>query len=59
LGFDIDVTKPLGNYSVAIQQMVAITRALEILSAKVLVLDEPTSSLDIHETNLLFDVMRN
>jgi galactofuranose transport system ATP-binding protein len=57
LGFDIDVTKPLGNYSVAIQQMVAITRALEILSAKVLVLDEPTSSLDIHETNLLFEVM--
>jgi galactofuranose transport system ATP-binding protein len=58
LGIDIDVTKPLGNYSVAIQQMVAITRALEILSAKVLILDEPTSSLDIHETHLLFDVMR-
>jgi simple sugar transport system ATP-binding protein len=58
LGIDIDVTQPLGNYSVAIQQMVAITRALEILSSKVLILDEPTSSLDIHETNLLFDVMR-
>lgn len=58
LGIDIDVTKPLGNYSVAIQQMVAITRALEILSAKALILDEPTSSLDIHETNLLFEVMR-
>ena len=58
LSIDIDVTQPLGNYSVAIQQMVAITRALEILSAKVLILDEPTSSLDIHETNLLFDVMR-
>jgi galactofuranose transport system ATP-binding protein len=58
LGIEVDVNKPLGNYSVAIQQMVAITRALEILSAKVLVLDEPTSSLDIHETNLLFDVMR-
>ena len=54
----VDVTQPLENYSVAIQQMVAITRALEILSAKVLILDEPTSSLDIHETNLLFDVMR-
>jgi len=38
--------------------MVAITRALEVLSAKVLILDEPTSSLDIHETNLLFEVMR-
>jgi simple sugar transport system ATP-binding protein len=58
LSIDVDVTQPLENYSVAIQQMVAITRALEILSAKVLILDEPTSSLDIHETNLLFNVMR-
>ena len=58
LGIEIDVTQALGNYSVAIQQMVAIARALDILSAKVLILDEPTSSLDIHETNLLFDVMR-
>ncbi|MFN8594738.1 MAG: sugar ABC transporter ATP-binding protein [Anaerolineae bacterium] len=58
LGIDVDVAQPLGNYSVAIQQMVAITRALEISSAKVLILDEPTSSLDIHETHLLFDVMR-
>ncbi len=58
LSIDVDVTQPLGNYSVAIQQMVAITRALEILSAKVLILDEPTSSLDINETTLLFDVMR-
>lgn len=58
LNIDIDVTQPLENYSVAIQQMVAITRALEVLSARVLILDEPTSSLDIHETNLLFDVMR-
>ena len=58
LGIDVDVTQSLGNYSVAIQQMVAIARALEILSAKALILDEPTSSLDIHETKLLFDVMR-
>jgi len=58
LSIDVDVTQPLENYSVAIQQMVAIIRALEVLSAKVLILDEPTSSLDIHETNLLFDVMR-
>ncbi len=58
LGLEVDVTQSLGNYSVAIQQMVAITRALESLSAKVLILDEPTSSLDIHETNLLFDLMR-
>ena len=58
LGIDVDVTQPLGNYSVAIQQMVAIARALEIASAKVLILDEPTSSLDIQETNRLFEVMR-
>src|SRR5512141_2063825 len=58
LSIDVDVTQPLGNYSVAIQQMVAITRALEVSSAKVLILDEPTSSLDIHETSLLFEVMR-
>lgn len=58
LGINIDVSRPLGSYSVAIQQMAAICRALEIQSAKVLIFDEPTSSLDIHETNLLFDVMR-
>jgi simple sugar transport system ATP-binding protein len=58
LNLDIDVTKPLEEYSVAIQQMVAITRALEILSANILILDEPTSSLDVHETKLLFDAMR-
>src|SRR5689334_7412875 len=34
LGIDVDVTRPLGNYSIAIQQMVAIARSLEILSAK-------------------------
>jgi simple sugar transport system ATP-binding protein len=58
LGLNVDVTQPLGNYSIAIQQMVAIARSLEILSAKVLILDEPTSSLDIHETNRLFELMR-
>jgi galactofuranose transport system ATP-binding protein len=58
LGIDVDVAQPLGNYSVAIQQMVAIARALEISSTKVLILDEPTSSLDIHETTKLFGVMR-
>lgn len=58
LGIDIDVALPLGNYSVAIQQMVAIARSLEFSAAKVLILDEPTSSLDVHETHQLFDVMR-
>jgi len=47
----------LDMYPVAIQQMVAIARALEI-SAKMLILDEPTSSLDASETAKLFEVMR-
>ncbi len=53
----IDVTVPLSRYPLAIQQMVAISRALSI-SAKVLILDEPTSSLDDAEVKLLFDVLR-
>lgn len=58
LDVDIDVTQTLDSYSVALQQMVAIARALEISSARVLILDEPTSSLDAHETAKLFSVMR-
>ena len=57
LDVDIDVTQPLGSYSTAIQQIAAIARALEISSAKVLILDEPTSSLDAHETGQIFKVM--
>jgi simple sugar transport system ATP-binding protein len=58
LGVDLDVTQTLGACSVAIQQMAAIARALEISSVKVLVLDEPTSSLDLSEVEQLFQVMR-
>ncbi len=58
LDIEIDVTRPLGSYSIAIQQMAAIARALVISSARVLVLDEPTSSLTAHETEQLFRVMR-
>ena len=58
LDIDIDVTKPLGTYTVATQQMVAIARALDITSAKILILDEPTSSLDANETQQLFKVLR-
>jgi simple sugar transport system ATP-binding protein len=57
LELNIDVTKILGTYSVAMQQMVAIARALDI-SAKVLILDEPTSSLDSHEVKKLFEIMK-
>ena len=58
LGVDLDVTQTLGACSVAVQQMAAIARALEISSAKVLVLDEPTSSLDMSEVEQLFQVIR-
>jgi monosaccharide-transporting ATPase len=57
MSLNIDVTQPLERYSVAIQQMVAIARALDI-SAKVLILDEPTSSLDAKEVEKLFGLMR-
>jgi len=55
---DIDVTRPLSYYSTAIQQMVSIARAVDI-KAKILILDEPTSSLDENEVQLLFAVMRD
>jgi monosaccharide-transporting ATPase len=54
----IDVTRPLASYPLAVQQMVAISRAL-LGSAKVLILDEPTSSLDEKEVDLLFAVLRD
>ncbi len=56
-GLAIDVAAPLGRFSVATQQIVAIARAVD-LSAKVLILDEPTASLDAQEVALLFGVMR-
>jgi monosaccharide-transporting ATPase len=57
LNLDIDVTRLLASYPVAVQQMVAIARALSV-EAKVLVLDEPTSSLDEDEVRRLFAVLR-
>jgi simple sugar transport system ATP-binding protein len=57
-GIDIDVTRNLSTFSIAIQQIVAIVRGID-LSAKVLILDEPTSSLDKHEVATLFSIIRS
>lgn len=57
LDLTCDVDAELGTLSVALQQMVAIARALD-LRAKLLVLDEPTASLDEKEVAELFAVMR-
>lgn len=54
---ELDVTGTLGEHSLAIQQMVAIARAVDI-DASVLILDEPTSSLDQGEVEQLFEIMR-
>ncbi len=56
-GLELDVRADLGSYSVAVQQIVAIARAVE-LSGKVLILDEPTASLDRHEVDALCAVVR-
>jgi ABC-type sugar transport system ATPase subunit len=57
MGIHIDVTQPLNRYSTAIQQMVAIARAITI-NAKLVIMDEPTSSLDTEEVKVLFEVVR-
>jgi galactofuranose transport system ATP-binding protein len=57
VGLDIDVERLLASYPVAVQQLVAIARAISIES-KVLILDEPTSSLDDDEVQKLFEVLR-
>lgn len=54
----IDVSESLSNYSIAIQQLVAIARAVDC-SAKVLILDEPTASLDAQEVAVLFRILRS
>ncbi len=57
LDFDIDVSKNLEEYSLAMQQMIAIARAVD-MDCKVLILDEPTSSLDDNEVEKLFGIMK-
>ncbi|SMH37300.1 sugar ABC transporter ATP-binding protein [Mesorhizobium australicum] len=57
-GLTIDVSRSLDSYSVAVQQIIAIARAVS-LSGKVLILDEPTASLDRDEVRMLFDGVRS
>ena len=58
LGLDIDPGSLLGRHSLAVQQLVAIARAIST-DVRVLVLDEPTSSLDLDECTELFRVIRD
>ncbi len=57
LGLDIDPRAPLGSLNIALRQMVAIARGVSF-GAKVVVLDEPTSSLTEHEVSILYGVIR-
>jgi simple sugar transport system ATP-binding protein len=57
MGLDIDPGSALGDHPIAIQHLVAIARAVEIES-RVLILDEPTSSLDAGEVGELFRIIR-
>ena len=57
MNLDIDPHSSLSAHSLAVQQLVAISRAM-VVEARVLILDEPTSSLDADEVARLFDVVR-
>lgn len=57
LKVDIDVRKKVGDLSIAKQQMIEICRAL-LSNAKVIVMDEPTSSLTQTEIDQLFEQIR-
>ena len=57
LGIPARAKQELSSCSLAVQQMVAIARAVD-MNCKVLILDEPTSSLDDKEVQMLFELMR-
>ncbi len=56
LGLDVQPRKPLRELSIAQQQMIEIAKALS-LNARILIMDEPTSSLTLTETDRLLDVI--
>ena len=57
LGVQVDVRQPLSTLNLALQQMVAIARAIST-NARIVIMDEPTSSLDEQEVAVLFEVIR-
>jgi simple sugar transport system ATP-binding protein len=57
LGIPASATQELSSCSLAVQQMIAIARAVD-MDCKILILDEPTSSLDEDEVKKLFELMR-
>ena len=56
-GIDVDVRQPLNAFNAATRQMVAVARAV-IRKAKLVIMDEPTSSLDEREVALLFETIQ-
>lgn len=58
LDIPCEAEQQLSSCSIAVQQMVAIARAVD-MDCKILILDEPTSSLDDQEVQKLFRLMRN
>ena len=57
LGITVNLTQPMRNMSVSQRQMCEIAKAISY-NAKVIVLDEPTSSLTVKEVDKLFEMMR-
>ena len=58
VGLDVDPSTRLGDLTIGLQQLVEISKALST-RARVLIMDEPTSSLSQHETEALFKVVEN
>ncbi|MET1052834.1 MAG: sugar ABC transporter ATP-binding protein [Mycetocola sp.] len=57
VGFDLDVRRPVSSFSVAEQQAVELAKAIR-KDARVLLLDEPTSTLPLPDVERLFGVLR-
>jgi ribose transport system ATP-binding protein len=58
LGLDLNLSGPLGDLPVSVRQMVEIAKAL-VFEARIIIMDEPTSSLNETETARLFEIIRS